>query len=101
MDAITYVGRLFKESREFLEGTLADVTPEQAHWSPAGTALPIAAHYAHVVTSIDGFILGVLKGGAPLFASTWAGKTGLSEIPPGGGGPGPWGEGAGKGRVER
>ena len=61
---------------------MTDVTPEQAHWIPPGVALPIGASYAHVVVGQDSVINGMLKGGAPLFASSWAGKTGLSELPP-------------------
>jgi hypothetical protein len=65
-----------------LENTMKNVTPEEAHWVPPGIANPIAANYAHVVIGEDGAIQGMLKGGAPLFASTWAGKTGVSELPP-------------------
>ena len=43
---------------------------------------PAGALYAHAVVAEDGVINGMLKGSAPLFASTWAGKTGLSEPMP-------------------
>jgi hypothetical protein len=65
-----------------LEGVLAGLTAEHVHFVPDGVANPIGAQYAHVITGKDGFINGRLKGGAPLFASTWADKTGLSELPP-------------------
>ena len=65
-----------------LESTMKNVTPEEAHWAPPGIANPIAANYAHVVIGEDGAIQGMLKGGAPLFVSTWAGRTGVSELPP-------------------
>ncbi|MGZ9148193.1 MAG: DinB family protein [Candidatus Deferrimicrobiaceae bacterium] len=71
-----------KAVHEILEGPMADVTPEAAHWIPPGIALPIGATYAHVVVSEDGVINGMFQGGAPLFAAAWAGKTGLSELPP-------------------
>lgn len=71
-----------KGLHELLEGTMADVTGEQAHWIPPGKALPIGANYAHVVTSEDGIVNGMFRGGAPLYASSFAGKTGLSELPP-------------------
>lgn len=66
-----------------LEGTMEGVTPEQAHWAPPGTANPIGANYAHVVLVQDGVVNARLRGGQPLFASTWAGKAGVSELPPG------------------
>lgn len=58
---------------------MADVTPEQAHWQPPGTANPIGALYVHAVAGEDGVVNALLRGGAPLFATTWAGKTGASE----------------------
>jgi hypothetical protein len=61
---------------------VADVTPVEAHWSPPGKAHPLGANYAHVVIGEDGVVNGMLKGEAPLFAATWAGKTGVSELPP-------------------
>ena len=70
------------DARNFLEDTMKDVTPEQAAWNPGGQAMSIAANYAHVVTSQDGGLHGLLKGVAPLMASTWAGRTGFSEPPP-------------------
>jgi len=70
-------------ARQWLEGTMQGVTPEQAHWAPPGTALPIGATYAHVVTGQDGMVNGMLRGKPPRFAVSHAGKTGLSELPPG------------------
>lgn len=71
-----------KENHGWLEATLQGVTPEQAHWKPAGKANPIAASYAHVVCGEDAIVNVMLKGGAPLMATSWAGKTGASEPPP-------------------
>jgi len=81
-DIISWLRELFKDVNELLEATMADVTVAQAHWIPPGVALPIGAHYAHVVLSQDGAVNGVFKGGVPLFAAAWAGKTGVSELPP-------------------
>lgn len=80
---ISLLRELLKNVFDLLEATMAEVTPEQAHWIPPGVALPIGATYAHVVLSQDGVINGMFKGGAPLFAAGWAGKTGVSELPPG------------------
>ncbi len=65
-----------------LEATMADVTEEVAARVPPGTALPIAACYAHVVVGEDGMVNGILKRGLPLFLGAWAGRTGLSALPP-------------------
>lgn len=81
-NVISLLREQLKAVHELLEGTMADVTPELAHWIPPGAALPIGATYAHVVTSEDGVINGMFRGGAPLFAGDWAKKTGLSELPP-------------------
>ncbi len=61
---------------------MADVTPEQADWSPPGIATPLGASYAHVVLSEDMVVNGMLKGAAPMMATTWAGRMGLSEPMP-------------------
>ncbi len=79
---VSLLRELVKNGNELLEGTMADVTAEQAHWIPPGAAMPIGAHYAHVVLSQDGAVNGVFKGDIPLFAAGWAGKNGVSELPP-------------------
>jgi hypothetical protein len=80
--AISLFREQIKAAHGLLEGTIGDVTPEQAHWSPQGKAMPLGASYAHVVISEDATINGLIKGGAPLFASSWANKVGVSELPP-------------------
>ena len=79
MNAISVLQEGAQWAHEFLEMVTADVTPEQAHWCPPGIANPLGALYAHAVLAEDGVINGMLKGSAPLFASTWAGKTGVSD----------------------
>jgi hypothetical protein len=71
-----------QEAHWLLDETMKDVTAEQAHWTPPGIANPLGASYAHAVMSEDFIINGMLKGGAPLAMSTWAGKIGLSAPPP-------------------
>jgi hypothetical protein len=70
-------------AHQLLEGTVQGVTAEMAHWTPGGSANPVDANFAHVVLGEDALINGMLKGGAPLFATAWAGKTGVNEMPPG------------------
>ena len=80
--AVSLLREEIKTAHQYLEGTLGDVTEELVHWIPPGTALPVGATYAHVVVSEDATINGMLKGEVPLFAGPWAGKVGVSELPP-------------------
>ena len=82
MDAKTLLREQFKQAHEILEGTMQDVTGEQAQWSPPGKANPLGATYAHALVSEDAMLNGMVKGAAPLFTSAWAGKMGLSEPHP-------------------
>ena len=68
-----------KWAYELLEMTMADVTPEQAHWTPPGIANPLGAVYAHAVCELDAIIHVLLQGIEPIFASTWIARTGISE----------------------
>jgi hypothetical protein len=81
-NAVSLLRAQFKAAHDVLEGTMQGVTSEQAHWTPPGKANPLGATCVHIAVSEDGIINGMFKGGAPLFASTWAGKTGASEMPP-------------------
>lgn len=82
MDALTLFRQQLKDANGLLDGTMQGVTPQVAHWHPPGKAHPISACYAHVVLSEDMVVNGMLKGAPPLCATSWAGKTGLSEMPP-------------------
>ncbi len=66
---------------------MQDVTPEQAHWSPPGIANPLGASYVHTITGEDAVLNGKARSAPPLFATSWAGKLGLSEMVPGPGAP--------------
>lgn len=82
MNRVSLFREQFRWAHEFLEGTLDGVTPEQAHWQPPAKALPIGAHYGHVVVLEDFAMGGMLSGSKPLYASLWAGKTGFGPLPP-------------------
>jgi hypothetical protein len=82
MTAVELYRHLIRSAHEFLEGTVADVTAEQLDWDPPGRAYSIAANYAHVAASEDLGIQRLLRGGELLAATTWAGRTGMSEPPP-------------------
>jgi len=96
MDTIEFLREQLTQARGFLEGTLAEIDETRAHAPVPGALNPIGATYAHLVTGEDGFVNGLLRGQAPLFAASWAGKTGLSEPPPEAG----WHDWAGRVRVD-
>jgi len=80
--AVAFIREAAQVAHWYLEGTMADVTVEQAHYAPPGRANPLGATYAHLLCSEDLIVNGMLKQGAPLSASTQAGNTGLSEPMP-------------------
>lgn len=83
MHATELLREQLKEVHQYVEEIMANVTPEQAHWHPAGTVVnSLGGNYAHIILTEDLVINALLKGGAPFFASTWAGKTGMSSLPP-------------------
>jgi len=82
MNATALLRQQFREFHQLLEGTLADVTIDQLHAVPPGTANPAAATYAHIVLWEDMGVHGLLQDRPPLSASTWTDRTGLSELPP-------------------
>jgi hypothetical protein len=72
-----------QQVHRFVERVMAPVTPEQAHWAPPGSLVnSLGGNYAHLLLGEDLVINGPVKAGTPLFASSWAGKTGLSTLPP-------------------
>jgi hypothetical protein len=77
---------VYQTAHNWLDGTVASLTPEQAAWAPAGMALPAGAHLAHIITSEDLLVLGMAMGGAPLIFSSFVGRSGISEVPA----PGDW-----------
>src|SRR5262249_28758178 len=80
MNATTTLKESIDWGYQLLEMVMADVTDEQARWAPPGKANPIGALYAHALLSLDGVVNSALKGGAPRFATEWAGQVG--DTPP-------------------
>jgi hypothetical protein len=74
--------RQFRLAHELLDAATERLSPEVAHRRPPGTAAPAGACYAQAVLCEDLSLNGVLAAGTPLALSTWAGRTGLSELPP-------------------
>lgn len=82
MQATTLLREQIQQAHDFLEATMDGVTSEQMHWTPPGTANPLAATYVHAIASEDLAINMVLKGGAPLYATVADDETGVNEIQP-------------------
>ena len=84
MDAIELLSAQIKQAHMVASGTVSDLTPEQAAWSPGGEANPIAAELIHLISAEDMF-LNMMVGRQPLGMGAFAGKTGASEPHPMGG----------------
>jgi hypothetical protein len=80
--AIAFIRDAAQVAHWYLEGTMADVTADQAHYAPPGRANPLGATYAHLLCSEDLIVNGMLRQAAPLSMSTHVGNTGLSEPMP-------------------
>jgi hypothetical protein len=82
MDAHSVHRTALEFAAGYLEMVMADVTPEQAHWLPPGTAQTIAATYAHAILATDWQIHTLFRGLPAAYEGEWAGKTGVSEVIP-------------------
>ncbi len=80
--AATILQAQFKQAHDWLKGTLSEaITKEQVHYQPEGKPTPIGAQFIHVVTTED-FLINFAQGADPLMATDYAGKIGVSEMPP-------------------
>src|SRR5437667_12545169 len=82
MDSISLLREQLRAAHEYLDGTMAGVTPEQLQWVPPGSATPLGANYLHLIQSEDLIINAALQQKEPLATSTWAGRIGASEPMP-------------------
>jgi len=82
MDSVSLLRAQLENAHQLLEGTLGDTSQDEAHKEPGGKAFSVAALYAHVVFSEDMLVNGMFRKTAPLHASSWAGRTGFSEVMP-------------------
>jgi hypothetical protein len=69
-------------AHDLLDRAVGPLSPEAVRRRPAGPAARAAACYAGVLLSEDLVVNGVLAAGRPLALTTWAGRTGVSELPP-------------------
>ena len=78
MNTVDLLRANLADAHWLLEQTVNDLSPEQLHWPPPGTANTVAATYAHAVGSEDAFVQGRLREVPLLARSTWAGRDGIS-----------------------
>ena len=69
-------------AHETLEGTMSDVTDEVANRPAPGSSNSAGSSYAHALLAEDGVVNGIMRGQNPLFASSWAGRTGTDRPMP-------------------
>lgn len=80
-DAVSSLREQVQEAHRVLEERLAEVTSEQSDGSLPGWSQRLGA-YAHALCVEDGTIHALLKGDAPLFATTWADQVQWGPPPP-------------------
>ena len=82
MDAIEILCYQIRQTWDWLDLTVSDLTDVQANWQPPGIANSIGASYAHTIIAADEDFNKVLAGGKMFLYSTWVDRCGLSELPP-------------------
>lgn len=82
MNAVSLLREQLRAAHEYLEETMADVTPEQAQWLPPGKATPIEANYIHLVQTEDMPVQSALQQKAMLAQTAWARKLGAGAPMP-------------------
>jgi hypothetical protein len=82
MDAVALLRQQYAQAHGWLEATTGQIDSEQTHWcSPTGVC-PAGAHYAHTLMGEDLILNMIVRGGQPLMMGAWAGKVGVSDMPP-------------------
>ena len=62
MDALSFARTALKNAHQAFIGTVVDLTAEDAHFIPQGTAHPAGSRYAHIVIAEDSQIHMLLQG---------------------------------------
>jgi hypothetical protein len=74
-ESIGYLASLFKSMT-------ADMSEEELHWQPPGTAHSVAATYAHAALATDWQLHSVLQGDQPWYEGEWAARNGVNIVQP-------------------
>ena len=81
MNGIEAVKRAVGHSHGWYEGTVADLTQEQADFLPPGSAHPIGEVVAHILQTEDMIVSGMLQGQRPLWERDgWEAKLGIPNV---------------------
>jgi len=81
MDAVEALTRTVNASRQWFQGTIGGLTPEQVNFVPPGSAHPIGEIVAHVLNSEDGIVNGMILGQPPIWERDgWGAKLGLPNV---------------------
>ncbi|HEX8035893.1 MAG TPA: DinB family protein [Ktedonobacterales bacterium] len=72
----------FRLAHQRLDRAIEPFSGETLQRHVPGTTAPVGACYGQIVVCEDVSVNGVLTAGTPLALSTWAGRTGLSELSP-------------------
>ena len=81
MNGVEAVKRAVGHSHGWFEGTIADLTQEQADFMPPGMAHPIGELVAHVLQSEDFIINGMLQGQPSVWERDgWEAKLGIPNV---------------------
>jgi uncharacterized damage-inducible protein DinB len=89
MDSVSLLLEQIRSAHEVAQATVADLTPDQAHWKPAGKAIAAGPLLFHTAGGED-FFLNMVVGRQPLANGAYANKTGASEPQPMAGGYDEW-----------
>jgi len=82
MDTVSLLREQLQVAHQTMEGTIEGTTQEMADWMPPGKATPLGASYAHAVIAEDMILNGVLRQQPPMYTTSWASRTGASELMP-------------------
>lgn len=81
MDAVELAKLAVSSSHEWFQGTVADLTQEQANHVPSGVAHPIIATVAHVLHGEDGIVNMMLAGKPTVWEQGgWAARSGTPFV---------------------
>lgn len=81
MNGVAALRSAFKSAHHWYNGTVADVTAEQANYLPEGRAHPIGELMAHVAQSEDFIVHGMLQGKPTLWdTGNWGEKLGVPNV---------------------
>lgn len=80
MDSVTYARKSLEQTFNLLKPSVDGMDDAQYNFTPPGTANSVAHSHAHVISSLDFFVNGILRGQQPSW-SAFAAEHGLPANP--------------------